>query len=264
MAKFTHYLVTRFNVPVESWHHDKSGTVTLDENWFQHRLDLFQKFCVPAVAQQSLKNFQWLIYCDRATHPDQLRNIEEAIVDVPKASIRLAENISHLLTDLKVLMSQCATFYVISSRLDNDDGISNDYVRTVQEHFEEQDKILINLDGGVLYDIDDKVLTQLNTESTNAFTSLIEKNTSPENLLTVLGFHHTDVPDGVKVVHVKKGLHWLKIIHLRNVRSSLRGRPVFNNHYKDLAGFNTNEFPVSFVKTLRYVLRRRWELWTSK
>jgi hypothetical protein len=263
-VKFTHYLVTRFNVPVESWHHDKSGDLTLDESWFEHRLALFERFCIPSVISQSVNDFHWIIYCDKATHQDQLRKMESAIQDFAKVSIRFAENLTQVVIDFKNLMSQAPSTYVISSRLDNDDGIGRDFIRTIQDHFEEQDKMLINPDGGIQYDADHHVLTRFHAAATNPFISLIEKRSSADDLLTVLGFHHTDIPAGMKVVHIKTGFHWLKIIHHRNVRSTLKGKPIFNLNHKALAAFDKNEFSISFLQTLWYVVKRRWEIWTSK
>ena len=262
--KFTHYLVTRFNVPIVAWQQDKEGHVTLDNDWFQHRLDLFRKYCVPTVAHQSVNHFQWIIYYDRITHHDQLFDLEASVLDMPRVFIRPVEDMAHLLVDLKVLMSHAPTPYVISTRLDNDDGIGYDFIHTIQQHFQEQDRLLINLDGGIVYDADDKVLTRLKTEATNAFISLVEKNVSPENLLTVFGFHHTEVPEGMQVVHVQRGFHWLKIIHQRNVRSRQRGKPIFDKKDKALLMLGKIEFPIAYLKTLGYVVRRKWELWTSK
>jgi len=263
MAKFTHYLVTRFNVPVESWLHDHSGNITRDENWFRHRLDLFQKFCVPSVLGQSVSNFQWIIYCDRATPAVQLKSIEASVQDVPNVQIRFVENLHQLVVDFKMLLSQSGTSMVISSRLDNDDAIGNDFIMLIQEVAEGKENAVINFDGGLFYDQDHKVMTRLKSETTNPFISLVEKCTSSGNLVTTLGFHHYEIPSGFKVIHVHDGFHWLRIIHSRNVRSTMKGKPIFNMHHQALAAFNKNNFSISAFHTLLYIRKRKWEVWTS-
>ena len=52
-VKFTHYLITRFNVPVKNWDRDKAGKPVLDDAWMHNRLDLFRRYCVPGVANQT-------------------------------------------------------------------------------------------------------------------------------------------------------------------------------------------------------------------
>jgi hypothetical protein len=263
MAKFTHYLVTRFNVPVESWHHDQSGNITRDENWFRHRLGLFQQYCVASVFRQSVKNFQWVIYCDRATPPDQLKSIDAAVEGVPNVQIRFVENLHQLVVDFKMFMSQSETPFVISSRLDNDDALGNDFIRLIQEAVDGMENAVINFDGGLFYDQRHKVMTLLKSDITNPFISLVERFTSPGNLVTTLGFHHNEVPGGFKVIHVNKGFHWLRIIHSRNVRSTQKGRPIFNTDHQALNAFNKKDYSISIFQTLLYIVKRKWRMWTS-
>src|SRR5574338_436068 len=101
MAKFTHYLVTRFNVPVERWQRDKSGHATLDDAWFDHRLELFSTYCLPSVFHQSEQNFQWLIYCDQRISPSQLLKLSKLIAEVDRFTIRMAESLESMLDDLR-------------------------------------------------------------------------------------------------------------------------------------------------------------------
>jgi hypothetical protein len=78
MVKFTHYLVTRFNVPVDNWNRDKTGQPTLDGTWMKHRLALFNRYCVPTISGQTEKNFHWIIYCDVntfSTDKQKLKNL---------------------------------------------------------------------------------------------------------------------------------------------------------------------------------------------
>jgi len=258
MVKFTHYLVTRFNVPVDPWSRDKHGQTTLDDTWMQHRLVLFAKYCVPTVTHQTEKNFTWLVYCSRLTEEGHRLEIENAIRLLPNAAIRFADSPGQMLDDLQNQMSDATTPYVISSRVDNDDGIGRNYIKTIQAHFKPEDKLLLNLDGGVVYDIHNKVMTQMRKNPRNHYTSLIEarKETSP--LLTVLGFPHDAPPAQVRVENVFLENAWLKIIHDRNVKSRLKGRPVFFTGKRKFDGVSEKDFPVSFIQTMIYIARRIW------
>jgi Putative rhamnosyl transferase len=256
MVKFTHYLVTRFNVPVENWDKDKAGRPTLDEPWMTHRLWLFRKYCVPTITGQICKNFQWIIYCDIHTSFIKKTQIEESVRMIPGTMIRLVGHQGEMMSDLRKLISGAATPYVITTRLDNDDGLGQNLIQNVQEHFKEADKLLLNPSSGILYDINEKVMTRMRNSKRNHYTSLIEKNKNAEELLTVLGFPHDNPPAGVIIENMAGDRAWLKIIHEKNIKSQLKGRPVFAKKYIYFDGIKNKEFHFSFINTVKYTFRR--------
>ncbi len=256
MAKFTHYLVTRFNVPVERWQRDKSGQATLDDAWFDHRLDLFSTYCLPSVMHQTEQHFQWLIYCDHNISPSQLLKLSKLIADVNRFTIRMADSLENMLDDLRQLISQSGTPYVITSRLDNDDAIAVDYVHDVQLRFEEKDKLLLHFDDGIAYDCIDRVATRMQTKVHNTFTSLIERAAEANDMVTVYGFHHTEIPSSIRIVHIPAGEHWLKVIHDRNLRSRLAGVPVKHIPADNFGITNRNATSISWWNTLNYTAKR--------
>lgn len=256
MVKFTHYLVTRFNVPVENWNKDKSGHPTLDGSWMRHRLNLFTRYCVPTIAGQTEKNFHWVIYCDVNTFSIDKIRIEESISSVHGAEVRLASDHAEMLSDLKKLISSHAAEYVITSRLDNDDGLGKNYIQIMQEHFREKDKWLLNPLDGIYYDYYERVMTYMRKSEKNHYTSLIEKNNNTADLKTVLGFPHDDPSSGIHIENIHGERLWLKIIHEKNVKSLLRGRPVFTKEKVYFDGIDRKEFPISFSNTVKYTFRR--------
>ena len=78
-GKFTHYLITRFNIVEKTRVWDKNEQPILDADWLHHRLDLFTRFCVPTVAGQSEKSFKWLIYLDTASGSELIKTISNLI-----------------------------------------------------------------------------------------------------------------------------------------------------------------------------------------
>jgi hypothetical protein len=256
MVKFTHYLVTRFNVPVKTWDRDKSGAPTLDDQWMQHRLSLFRVYCVPTIAGQTGKNFQWIIYCSTQTDSNYLKQIEAEVSTVPGAVIRLVEDIESMMADLRHLMKSATTPFVITSRVDNDDGLGKNYIRIIGEHFTETNKKLLNLTGGLLYDPDKKVMTQMKNSLKNHYTSLIEEQTSESEFLTVLGFPHDNPPAGVSIENIYGAGNWLKIIHERNLKSQLKGKPVFRVNKNYFEGIDFKHMPISIGNTVIYTFKR--------
>lgn len=262
MAKFTHYLVTRFNVPVERWQRDKSGHTTLDDAWFDHRLDLFSTYCLPSVLHQTNQNFQWLIYCDQGISPSQLLKLSKLIADETRFTIRMADSLESMLADLRQLISQAGTPYVITSRLDNDDAIVIDFIQDVQSHFKEEDKILLHFDDGIAYDCIYRIATRMQTKVHNTFTSLVER-TSAE-MLTIYGFHHTAIPASVEIMHIPGGEHWLKVIHDRNLRSRLAGIPIQQIPGKKFGIDSYSLIRISWLNTMKYLMKRLGKNYFSK
>lgn len=228
-VKFTHYLITRFNVPVKNWDRDKAGKPVLDDAWMLSRLELFRRFCVPGIANQTNKHFTWLIYCDTLTSAMFLADIHHAIRDIPNVMVRPVQHFEALLTDLKLILSTATTPYVISSRVDNDDSLGPAYIHEVQHHFVEQDMRIINFLRGILYDAHRGVLTEIRNSQFNHYGSLIESRKPDRNPITIMGYPHGRPPEGSTITNVDIRFAWLKIIHERNMASKTNGIPLFDN-----------------------------------
>ncbi len=255
-VKFTHYLITRFNVPVNNWNKDKAGNPVLDSAWMRNRLELFKTYCVPTLAHQTEKNFVWLIYCDKMTDQNYLDEINILISSAHFARIKLVADFDHLLLDLKTSIAKVETPYVITSRLDNDDGIGPDFIADIQRHFVEQDKRIINFTKGVLYDCHRSVLTEIRDSQRNHYGSLIEKIEQDKELITVVGYPHGRPPAGSSIDNVETRFAWLKVIHERNMVSKTNGVPLMQ---EDLyAHFNLAKHALTYSRwnTVRFVIRR--------
>ncbi len=259
MGKFTHYLVTRFNIPVEVWASDKGGKSVRDKGWMEHRLHLFKKYCVPSVMAQSEKNFHWIIYCDTLSTFTLRDEIMDAVKEIKQVSLRYVPNMADMSNDLQALLQQSDHPYVITTRLDNDDALEKDFIRRIQTQFVPEDRILINLQGGYFYHPEIAVVTRLNISEPNNFISLIETSNAKE-ILSVFGFPHTQIPLGIKMIRLREGFHWLRIIHARNIRSELKGRPVWKLNTGLKTGFAFT-MKISGPRTLLYILKRAyWKL----
>jgi hypothetical protein len=253
--KFTHYLITRFNVPVNNWNKDKAGQPVLDTQWMQNRLELFAKYCVPTIARQTENNFIWLVFCDEMTDPLHRDRIQNLVGHLPQAQIRWVSDFNHLLTDVKAFLSLAKTPYVITSRMDNDDGIGPDFIADVQEHFVEQDMTIINFTKGILYDHTKRVLTEIKDSQRNHYGSLIETATGKE-LVTVVGYPHGKPPAGSHIINVHTRFAWLKIIHQRNMVSKTNGIPFLQSNISSHFNLPKDAFAVSRWNTFLFIVRR--------
>ena len=66
-----HFILTRFNLRI--WRQDKHGSAVRTREWLEHRFGLFEKYCLPSIANQTCKDFEWVVLFDDKT-PDEFRN----------------------------------------------------------------------------------------------------------------------------------------------------------------------------------------------
>ena len=253
-AHFKHYLITRYNVPLEGWHIDKSGLTTRDKAWLSHRHSLFTQYCIPTILAQSEQNFIWLIYCDKDTPEEQLNEINNSIISIPQAQIQLSTGYHDCMENIDKILAESGTPYVITSRLDNDDGIGKDYIKTIQEHFVPLDGAIINLLHGHGYNPLSKVATRLYNMHLNHFTSLIEKTRTNRGHITIRGFQHDNPPPNFQIIDLPVKNGWLKIFHERNLKSSLFGYPKFMIRLNRRYGIDKKYSEINFYHTFIYGL----------
>ena len=256
MGKFTHYLITRFNIVEKTRVWDKNQQPILDADWLYHRLDLFTRFCVPTVSGQSEKSFKWLIYLDAASDAGLINTIKQLTAELSNTILCYAEDMTGFLKDVDQRLRNSPTSFVISSRVDNDDGLGRDYISTIQKYFKEQDGLLINLLGGVCYDIDQKVLTQLKKSELNHYGSLIELTNPLKGHLTIFGFRHTSPLSHLTILNVLTEGSWLKIIHTRNARSQLKGKLVLTKKILKHFTISSESISISLPNSIFYIFSR--------
>ncbi|HUR30803.1 MAG TPA: glycosyltransferase [Saprospiraceae bacterium] len=251
-GKFTHYLITRYNVPIPGFQMDRSGVTTRDEKWLQHRFELFQKFCLPSVIHQSNKDFQWLIYVDRETPEKYYIQIKEVIHHQPNIQLYQVSDHKECLLHIDQFLTQSITPFVITSRLDNDDALGLQFIQTVQKNFIEKDKVILNLLHGVGLDYRRKIVTFLYNMRNNHFTSLIELKKNEGGHITVRGFQHDEVPDDYTVINIPSRYSWLKVFHDRNVKSSTFGYPIIHRVLEERFGLQKNTLKSRIPNTVAY------------
>ncbi len=228
MKKFTHLLLTRFNMRIR----DK-GKIGCDPTWLENRFNLFDDFCYPTVYAQSNQNFKWLVFFDIDT-PDlfkdkiqdysQWKNFIPIYSDLEWSLYTESEFENDSLIKLKNYIKPYIdkdSEYLITTRIDNDDAVEKDYVQRIQKLFREQEcEVLCFLWGYRLYGENLYLIFSV----TNHFTSLVEKY-NLDNFKTVYVKSHTVL---YKVASVKKIFarpSWLEVVHGKNLSNRMRIEP---------------------------------------
>src|SRR6187402_3364420 len=126
-----HFIATRFNLKTSDWKKSKSGNLVLTNEWLEHRFNLFENYCFPSVRNQSNQNFTWCIFFDIDT-PQNFKdrivvltanttNVIPLFIDgMPALNVSFKNFIRENITN-----SDC---HIITTRIDNDDVIHEDFV----------------------------------------------------------------------------------------------------------------------------------------
>jgi hypothetical protein len=256
MGKFTHYLVTRFNVPFSGPAPEFFSGMTLSPEWMARRIRLFSDYCAPSVAGQTSMAFTWLIYLDPETDRTDIVRVRAAIPANVRVEFRYVSDYAMLLEDLRAYSRACGTEYVITSRLDNDDAIGREFIERVQAAFQPSHGVILNFLGGLYYDPSARLLTHHRHKLRNSFTSLGERLAPGESPCTILGFPHLQPPADFREVNLPYPFSFW--INLHGTNESYRrphGWPVFRIRVSDHYAFSPRNVKISWASTLAYAIR---------
>ncbi|MDO4200582.1 MAG: glycosyltransferase [Bacteroidales bacterium] len=67
---FEHYIVTRFNLPIFQAKVGGAPSKSCDREYLQYRFDLFERYCMPSMVNQTNQNFKWFVLFDANTPQD--------------------------------------------------------------------------------------------------------------------------------------------------------------------------------------------------
>ena len=208
----THFVLTRFNV--RSFYHTAEPT----DEWLHGRLGLFRKFCLPCLANQTNRNFIWLVFVDSLSPKwfltEMLKlgeGIFEMVVVVGAFTPATISTEVSLRTD---------TNYVLTTRLDNDDAVADDFIETIQRFFDGQVFEFLNLVNGAQYT---PGKAYLRPYTKNPFLTLVENiTTNPPSTVFVEHHYRVDEKGPVRNIRTSHPM-WLQIIHGGNVLNEVVG-----------------------------------------
>jgi hypothetical protein len=223
-ARVDHVLLTRFNLPSPG----AESLIRAKDGWLRGRLELFESYCLPSVRRQTNQNFHWIMYFDPEspswlTDRISVLNKDAVFTAIYRAEVSNAE----LLQDLEAV---CGTrgHELITTNLDNDDGLAADFVARVQNAGSDGSRTAIYLASGL---VRCGANLYLRTDRTNAFCSVREEWDGARTCWTDW---HNLLGRSMKVKEVHGGPAWLQLVHDSNVSNRVRGRRVPAAPYGDV------------------------------
>jgi hypothetical protein len=188
MKKLKHIITTSFNWGwLDSTRNDINGKPVNTFAWLDRRVELFEKYCLPSIENQTNRDFTWHVIFDEKTPENYYKKYE----DVPNIYISF-EALEHY---IERIMKDDPHLYLLTSRLDNDDGLSTDYVNElhkVANRFidKDEDKMFINFPVG--FAIGSQVFKMW--YRSNPFSALLEKVGNPGTLDSILAYQTSKSP----------------------------------------------------------------------
>jgi FkbM family methyltransferase len=248
-----HFLLTRFNVPLGN----VPVNLGLNDDWLEHRFALFENFCLPSVLAQDYKGFCWLVTIDERT-PERWRSRLRADL-APLKSTRILPVKPGPQTiwkeEIERLTRGTSVQRVVTTRLDNDDAISRDYLAKISQcaaRLPQQDRYyVINYRNGC--QVSNAGFFAV-SEPLNPFLSVV----SPLHpLLTAAHAEHAAMNRFGKVVdHGKfsrRPLYWLQSIHGNNVANRLQRKRARIDH-QQLERFSLGENWMQLLQNGNFVM----------
>lgn len=217
-TSFHHVIMTPFNCKRTRNPADRKFDTLLQPNWLEHRFQLFERFCLPSVIHQTSQNFFWWIYFDKNTDIGILNRARKGIEGHPNFNIRTCD-----IFGSETARSDIAGEFgvskpwILTTRLDNDDGLHHDHVRVLHENVRPDQTEALEFPYGVVY-VDGAIY--LSRQRHNAFISISEPL---KDCKTVTLMRHKEIAHAFPVRIVSQTPAWLQTIHDLNVSNKIRG-----------------------------------------
>ncbi|MEU4804785.1 glycosyltransferase [Actinosynnema sp. NPDC023587] len=226
-----HVILTRFNLPSVG----AESIVRAREGWLTERVGLFERYCLPSVRAQTSANFEWLIYFDPespAWLKDRIGEHGDAYTPVFREQVGRAE----LVDDLGALFPTRGEA-LITTNLDNDDGLAANFVARLQADPPTGRRTALYLANGLVKSPGGLFAHH---DRDNAFASMRESWDAP---VTCWADWHNRLGRHAEVVSLGGAPGWLQVVHGGNVSNRTRGRLVAPAPYRALFGESLDDVP---------------------
>lgn len=218
-ADFEHVIMTRFNLATPG----RESSLRNRPGWLAERFELFERYCLPSIAAQTVKAFNWIIYFDENTPEEFRRRIERCREVTPflpyYTGVFPATGWAWSIHESYAF----APRLLLTTRLDNDDALAVDYVERVQEEIRRRDlqpggyNLLHGfiMGGGAVYRL---------AHPSNAFFSFLAPYET--EVVTAPSILHMELSKHGPVTQIGGPGAWLQIVHGGNVSNKIRGARV--------------------------------------
>lgn len=224
-----HVILTRFNLATPG----REESIRNRPGWLSRRFELFEKHCLPSIQAQTNQDFTWIIYFDEDTPPEfkaRIDQLTEQFPFVPFYTGLFPSDGWHNSVKEVLQARGIAPEWLLTTRLDNDDALANDYTLRVRNAAEQGvlEKKALNFKYGCI--VSGNRIYKITHES-NAFFSLLERYDS--EFVTAPAIQHMQLAEHARVEQIEGAAGWLQIVHGENVSNKVRGVRIFPKSVED-------------------------------
>lgn len=226
MPGVNHVLLTRFNLPTPGL----ESLIRARDGWLRERVDLFERYCVPSVSNQTNRDFDWLVYLDPQS-PDWVIQRLQPFVDRGQFRPIYRDTVSmeELASDIRETV-RTRRDVLITTNVDNDDGLAVDFSQRLVDVHTHHERAVMYISRGLIKSPDG---LYLRTDRRNAFVSVRE---SWERPVTSWSEYHNEFARVMPVIEIGGPPGWLQVVHGSNVSNRVRGRLATPRVYRDRFG----------------------------
>lgn len=215
-----HVILTRFNIPSPG----RELSLRSKPGWLAGRFKLFEDYCLPSVAAQTERDFEWVIFFGEETTAKFRMEIErlQQIFPFHAAFTDLAD-----MPDIiqSVLPRYQGADWLLSTRLDSDDILAIDHVARLREAIEPGRPQVINFASGAILSLSGRSPRFYRiTDKKNPFASFLEP--MGKSAKTIWNEIHVNISRLAPVTQVEGRPGWLQVVHGDNVSNRVKGRRV--------------------------------------
>ena len=218
---FDKFVITKFNISIA--YNDKYYEDILNEQYLEKRFDLFERYYIPSLKAQTDKNYKAIVLFHPKTpekYKEKIKKYEEELngIFIPYYTEYWD---TELLKKVVIKYSHNAD-WVMTIRLDNDDAIPLNYVKTVKDYFLPINKMFISFANGAILEDKTNFVYEYSNNSYH-FLAMVENLKS--NFDTVYFEWHDNVrlkcPNFLLIKTPGKPM-WLEVVHDSNVSNRPR------------------------------------------
>lgn len=224
MKKISHYILTCFNISTHNVNISKNKSLNKvdtnrDENYLTYRFEIFEKYTLPSIKNQTNNNYKWIVLFHSET-PEKFKQKIEGIQNefINFIPVYLSEeegpNKDNIVLDI---LKKDTAEWIITTRIDNDDAFSTDYIDTIQNYVQnnKSKNYFLNFTYGLNYIHTSGYMNVVEARQ-NHFISLVSRNDN--NVSHVFQYKHTETGKfySVKELGDKSHPMWIEIRHATN------------------------------------------------
>ena len=209
--EFDHFLLTRFSAAF-------TPAVPAQEAWLRYRLGFFVDACWSTVRAQQGADFTWLVLFDDRC-PEGFREDVESLAQGTFTPVWSHDAWSPVIFGraIEAMRGDDARVapWLLTTRLDSDDGIARDFMAAVQREFTPTDGLFIDFPRGVQIDRDGA--TYRYDQLSSPFLTLVERRRPGVVPRTVYLARHASARRWGPLREVKAPPMWVQVIHGTNL-----------------------------------------------